>query len=161
MESARTTLAITRIIMSKQLGIILPNLGNNQLAFFTMLNVPTLMKAGVDTVLFFEDNERPIMKPPCAIMNASELWDFPGDVIATTLNNATYLSNLVKAKRRILYLWDLEWLRHNKNFIRNMEILRSNIELAARSESHKKAIEKYCNKEVKYIIEDCDFSGLM
>ena len=40
----------------KQLGIILNNLGNNQLAFFTILNAQKLISSGIDVCLFYEEN---------------------------------------------------------------------------------------------------------
>ena len=147
----------------KQLGIIISSLDNNQLAFFSILNANLLIQKEIDCVLFFENTSRPVIKPNVSIMNSSEVWDFCGDVIATTLRSAACLPKLIRARRRIFYLWDLEFLRpYGRNYIPNMELLRNpKIELAARSESHKRAIENYCNKQVSYVIDDCDFSKIM
>jgi len=64
--------------------------------------------------------------------------------------------NSISPKRKLFYIWDLEWLRpHAKDFIANLRIYRHpKLELIARSISHAQAVENYANKKVNAIIPD-------
>ena len=69
--------------------------------------------------------------------------------------------NLKINARRMLYLWDIEWLRLTKssifNYKKNVELLSSkNVELIARSQYHADVIGNYCNRKVDFITDDWD-----
>jgi len=57
--------------------------------------------------------------------------------------------------KKFLYIWDLEWLRRPLNFDDIISVLsHPDINIIARSNSHKDIITNYCNKEVSGIVDD-------
>jgi hypothetical protein len=90
-----------------------------------------------------------------------DAYSFDGRIISTSLESTRFAVNLPVSKV-YYYVWDLEWLRPFKNdYITNLNIIHNDrVELIARSESHKKAIELYSNKKVSQIIENFSYEQL-
>ena len=149
--------------MTKQIGIMLSNLGSSQLAFYAIQHANKLAAENkADVALFYDTLVKPIIRPQTSIMNCVEVYDFPGLKIATQLHHASCLINVIFPGTIVYYVWDLEWLRGNTDYMRNMNILRNErLKLVARSESHAKNIENYCNKSVVAIVEDVNLEQFL
>ena len=100
------------------------------------------------------------MNPNFAIMQSSEAFAFDGTLVATTLNTASKLLKFPSAKEKYFYVWDLEWMRlKNKSFDGLSQVYGSKeLNLIARSEEHKWAIESAWNNSVKDIIPNFDMN---
>lgn len=86
---------------------------------------------------------------------------YNGNMICTSMNTLKILSNIHTNSKKFFYVWDLEWLRGNYNYIENVKLMRNDkIELIARSEHHAKCIKEYCNKAPCAIIEDWNLEKL-
>ena len=134
--------------MITKVGIILPHVFNTQLTYCVVKNIYTLVNnPKYDFVIFFEDLTPPMMKIPCAMMNVAEIHCFNGTLISTTLNNTVLSLKAINQARKIFYVWDLEWLRGQNNYLSNLDVYRNpNLELFTRSESYAKAIDNYSNR---------------
>ena len=145
-------------------GIMLPNLGQSQAAFFAISYANTLIasKSYSDFSLFICDTVAPVAKPLCIVTSIDRIHGFDGLLIATNLYLASLLVN-VTTQRKVLYLWDLEWLRdeHQGNYLENLKILQNpELILVARSESHAAVIENYCNRKVDAVVPNFNLKTL-
>lgn len=145
------------------IGIILPSLGTNQLAFETITTINREIMSGSkhDYRIFFEDLTPRVINPLCAVMNIAEIWNYSGLLITTTLSNTRFASKVVGDVKKVFYVWDLEWLRGKNNFIQNLSVYRDpQFALLTRSEEYAKMIEFYSNRKVNGIMERLAFGAL-
>ena len=99
-------------------------------------------------------------------MAASEVWNFGGVLISTDINTTLTLKKCFAPKKKIFYVWDLEWMRNRMGQTKSFEVLiqafsDEKIELVARSKDHAKAIENLSNRKVKNIVENFNIEKLM
>lgn len=141
--------------MNKNIGIILPNLEMNQLAFETIyaINKEIASNNGYDYRIFFEDLSARCIDPMCATMNSSEVHSYDGLLISTTLDNTKTALRAVGKIERVFLVWDLEFVRNPSNYIENMKIYRDpRIKLVARSTDHAKVLANYINRNADMIM---------
>jgi hypothetical protein len=148
------------------IGIVLPHIGNAQISYYAIkaINNAIAQSREHDFVLFFEQITTPVIKPDCGTMCVNELMLFQGTLITTTLaNTAMAISQSSrKANKIIYYVWDLEWLRPNKNnYLENFKTFNLASELVARSTNHAKAIQNYCNRQVSRIIPEFNLAEII
>lgn len=143
-------------------GIILPNLGQNQLAFQALCSINSLVHAQCPHTfsIFQEDITRPIVAPKVGVFNLVNICDFNGILLATTVNNSLTMRKSTSTARKVFYVWDLEWMRSTHNYLHSVQAFHG-VDLIARSEEHAKAIEGFCNNRVSAIIPDINFAGII
>ena len=150
-----------------KIGLILENTSSSQLSFFAITKSNQIIKRydnrENDFVLFFEDAVPHVVQPSFACMNSSEICNFDGVLISTSVSNTLLSISAIAPKKRYFYVWDLEWTRpHGKNFEYNMDAYsNTGVSLIARSEDHAKAIKNYCNRDVCGIVSNFNFNQLM
>lgn len=145
--------------MSKSIGIVLPNLGTSQLSVFAISFANKFFKTEHNCCVFYRNLSAHCIDVKAGCMTISEIWGFNGTIITTCLYDTEFLLKSISTGKKIFYVWDLEFLRDNKDYIKNTNIYRNpNIILAARSEDHAKTIQNYCNRKVDMIVDDFDFS---
>ena len=148
-----------------KLGIILNDTSANQLAYHVISNINKEVERTNknDYVLFFENASSVVISPACACMNSSEIWNFDGVLISTTVSNTLSSINAVTPKRKYFYVWDLEWGRRNGSDFENLVRVYSDpeISLIARSKDHAIAIENYCNRSVAGTVSNFNTKQLM
>ncbi len=151
--------------MKDRLGFIVNHLGNTQMAHFLIHNVNEHLEKHYDTdiIVFFENVVRTHTTPHFAGMNVNEAWDFNGTVVATSLSTAEKLLTFPGKKRRLLYVYDLEWLRPPEREFGWYESIYRNprIELIARSESHALIIENTWSRRPIGVVEDFNIKKLI
>lgn len=147
--------------MQSKLNILVPELGPSQKNYFLIRNLNALR--GVNVNVFAENLSRFCITPTFAVMNIAEAWAQPGTFIATNLSTASKLMTWPVAKRKLFYIWDLEFLRQNNRYYDAYSPIYTHKEfdLICRSEDHAKLITNAFNIEPKYIIENFDFKKLM
>lgn len=150
--------------MNKNIGIILPSMEISQLAYevITTINQEIMTSSPYDYRIFFEELSIQCVQPLCATMNVNEIWGYNGLLISTTLENTMYGLNLAGNVQRVFYIWDMEWLRNNKNYLQNLSILRHpSLMLISRSEHAAKELENYSNRRPNIIMPRLTLKGLM
>ena len=137
------------------IGIILNSLDNNQLAVETILSINSEInnQSKDDYRIFFENINLRVFEPTCAVMNISEIFNYTGILISTTLSNTKLALKTTGDIQRIFYVWDLEWLRREKNYLDNLAVYRNpNIKLVTRSADYAQMIQNYTNRAVDLIL---------
>ena len=145
-------------------SVLLQNIGASQLSYSVVQQLNHLgnIRPDIDTIVFYEDMHKNCLPPNFAVMQIAEAWGQHGPTIATSLSTALKLIGFPSA-RKIFYVWDLEWLRGQQRHYKMYADIYTypELELIARSEEHKKAIENAFNKEVKHIMPDFDTNQLL
>lgn len=148
-----------------RLGILLGDTTAGQLAYFAISQINEAVKKSSkdDFVIFFENATPCVIQPLCATMNSSEIWNFDGVLLSTTVSNTLTSLKAITPKRKYFYVWDLEWNRnHGKDFESSIGAYTNpEISLIARGSDHAKAIENYCNKKVCGSVSNFNLKQLM
>ena len=148
-----------------KVGLILNDMSANQLSYFAISHINEKIKTdnSSDFVLFFENATPSVVTPMFACMNSSEIWNFDGVLLSTTVSNTLTSIKAVTPKKKYFYVWDLEWNRANgKDFESSIgAYIDPEISLIARGHDHAKAIENYCNKKVCGIVPNFNIKQLM
>lgn len=136
------------------IGMVLPNLGSSQLSFLTISQANVGSGLTNDEFFIFTKNpSEPCVSPAFSCMNISEVIGFKGILFAVDLDGADLIRTVATQSKLVFYVWDLEFLRKKKDFIRNVEIYRDRrLTLVARSQSHANVISNYCNREPDMIV---------
>lgn len=140
------------------IGISLAHFSASQAAFYAIKFANKLFKTEHDCTLFYRDLMPHCMEIQAGCLTLSEIFGFKGTLITTSLYDTEFAIKAVGEGKRIFYIWDLEFLRNEKNFKKHLTIFRNpGILLAARSQSHSDAIENYCNRKPDMIVKDFNF----
>jgi hypothetical protein len=145
------------------IGIILPDLGMSQLAYFA-INQCNIGSASKDAFyLFFQNTELPSVAPLVSCMNVTELSGFNGVLVSTSVDTTLAAINSVNSTKKIFYIWDLEWLRKgHDNFLHNIKAFRHpDVKLVCRSRSHAQLVSNYCNRDDIAIIPNVNIGMMM
>lgn len=145
------------------IGIILPSMEIGQLPYevITQINFEIANKSKLDYRIFFENVSIECVKPMCGVMNISEIWAYSGLLISTTINNTIFSLKLKTDVVRAFYIWDMEWLRNEKNYLQNLSVLRDpRLILISRSEEAARELEKYSNRPPNFITTRLSFKDL-
>jgi hypothetical protein len=133
--------------MVKKIGILLPHTFDTQLAYEAIKegNYLVFDNHNYDVSIFFEEFTPPIIKPIFGLFNASEVFSYDGTLISTTLSNTKISIKTMKPERKIFYIWELEWLKNEKNYLDNISVYQNkDIELVTVSDDYAKEINNYC-----------------
>lgn len=146
--------------MKMKLGILLDNLGPNQLAFNVIKNGNEVKD--FDFIAFYENFLRPCIPPNFAIMQSFEAWSYDGALVATNLSTAGKLISYPICKHKYFYVWDLEWIRLKEKHYGGLQPIYNHpkLKVIARSQSHKDIIENCWNVKVAGIVDDCNISKI-
>lgn len=149
--------------MKKQsLGIMANNFSRSQLAFYAIHNGNKLVKnPGYDYTCFYSNLSPLCIKPNFSMMQLVEAYSFQGTAVATDYDTLQKLINMPGPNRKFYYAFDLQWLRQQPRpqYESLMMLYRHpEIEVVARSKSHKDIIENNFNLSNVKISEDFDLS---
>lgn len=140
-----------------QINVLVHDLNLSQLNFFMLkeLNRMAIQKEA-EPIIYFEVHSPICVKPHFAIMQLSEAWLQSGITIATTPQTATKLAAFPRCERKLLYVWDLWWLRpqYRSYPLISQIFLDQRLELIARSEPHALAIQNCFNRQVVGIADN-------
>ena len=139
----------------KKLGILIESLNISQQSMSLIVNCNRLSNdTDIDVIGFYEIYGQFPTPPHFSLIQNRNIWEFNGPIIATDIDSAYTLINCPLTPKKYLYLWNLEWIFHPANFYYYNAIYNhKEIELIARSEYHKKIIEKIW-KRPKFIMEN-------
>ena len=146
-----------------RIGVLMKNFSCSQLSFYVIRNINEVCNKRPENAYigFFENISGNVIEPSFCLMNMSEVWGFEGVLVTTSASTALTLIKSISPSKKYFYVWDLEWLRNPHNYHTLLAIYRHpSISLIARSESHAKAIENFCNKRVAGVMDDFKLSDL-
>lgn len=105
--------------------------------------------ATVDFAVFYESEARPCIEPEFLITNATDAFNYPGNLISTSLSTAYKANRFPKAKHSF-YVYDLEWMAMpNKQYEVLSEIYQKPKSILTRSDDHANLIQKIWNCQAR------------
>lgn len=132
------------------IGIIIPHLLPSQLSF-DVTNIINKNNSKHSYIVFYENILPNANSPFCPVTNLGDMKYFrSGRLVSFNLGSASLALNSINPINPLLYIHDLEWLRGNNDYIKNLKVMR-NIELATRSSEYSTLVENYCNKTCPFI----------
>ena len=150
----------------KNFSVLVPNTGANQISFclINQLNKLFEIDASIDVIVFYENRHKNCLPANFSTMEISQAWSHKGPMIATTISTAQNLAAF-PSEKKFFYVWDLSWIRNSRQ-VSNYESYKSiytdmSLEIIARSESHKRAIENCFNREVKHVVSDFNIKDIL
>jgi hypothetical protein len=147
-----------------KIAFAVSNLGASQFNHDLILaaNRAVDSRVDLDITLFFENISRPCLPLNVASMHIVEGWGYDGPVVATNFSTAEKMLRFPTVSKRMLYSYDLDWMRINPRDFRVMHGVYSNpnLILAARCTEHAEIIAKVWNRHVK-VIRFCDINAIL
>lgn len=143
-------------------GIIIDQLDSSQksLELIQSLNQLNLLDDYIDVCVFYKEFGISPIYEKFAVMHEEKLWGFNGIAISTSISTTISLIHAKIPKKKLFYVWDLEWMHNQYDFKSICNIYNNpSISLIARNEYHKEAITKAW-KEPKYILESFNYEQL-
>ena len=139
-----------------KISAILDNIGPSQCSFYLIKEFNKLSANHMNCCSVFVNRiTSPVIKPLFSCPIVAYFMGYDGIAISTTLNEASSILESSNNSKKFLYLWDLEWLYAPRDYDRVYNILSSpQLSLIARSESHAKIIENFCNRSVRGIVNN-------
>lgn len=146
--------------------MIVSHIGHNQLASYLLYHANQFYKTNStqeDIILFFQNIAKPEVVPVFPLMNISEIYNYTGTGIATSLETASKLLNAPGPSDRYLYLWDLEWLHGvSRSFESYLSIYSDpRLKFIARNQRQAAEFERCWNRPIKGVVDNCDLKVLM
>jgi hypothetical protein len=147
----------------KKIGFFVDKLDSSELAFLILNQVNKNADVKIDATIFTTSPSLPMVLPQCAVMGAVELYDYDGVAVATSLETAQILSNMIGPKKKVFYIWDLEWMRIPQKSYEALAPIYQDPQfiIAARSNEHAKVIENAWNIKVNIINPNVEIGGFI
>ena len=146
-----------------KIAAVINDLGPSQKAFYLIKEFNRMCaNAKMSCTAFVNTCSAYVTKPLFSCMSIAFFSDFNGVAIATTVEEANSLLQSSNNSDKYLYLWDMAWTEQPVNHDAFCNILRDpRLKIIARSESHAKTIENFCNKKVVGIVDDWNAEQLL
>jgi|TARA_R110000751_G_scaffold157076_1_gene262501 hypothetical protein len=149
---------------NNQIGFIVNDTTASELSFRLIKGINDYLDNGAkeDFVLFVENSSANIIEPNFATMSMSEIWNFDGTLISTSVSTTLSMNECFAPKAKYFYVWDLEWIRNTgMKYEQTIQAFSNEgTKLIAKSGDHAKAIKNYSNKKVDHIIENINIKAI-
>lgn len=136
--------------------ILLDHTGFSEQSYEIIKEVNLVVADSLQEVsIVVNDVSTKIMEVNTAVNNIAEIGCFQdGILIATNILNAAQILSAKTSARKVLYLWDLDWVFASYNYEWLYDIVADKrLEIIVRSEEHAKALKTLCGKEPVGILE--------
>jgi len=149
---------------SINLGILIDNIGPNQLAFDVIHQINRITKNNnkISFSLFVQNIIAPVIKPLCPVYNISEIMSFNGVMIATNFDTAEKMIKSVNQSLKIFYINELEWIHNPNDFLYYQNIVKTaGLIVFSRSEPYAQALARYAEVDSKAVMPNLEIEQLL
>ena len=144
-----------------KINIMLESLANSQEAFVAISYANTLNNNKKYSVsLITELVMTPIIKPNCAIFPLEKALYTDGINIATSISTGRFLKNCI-AEKKVLYLWEPEWIYRNLEYLDTHRIINSANILISQCDKHDECIYNLANRKSDFVIPNFDLMEIL
>jgi len=146
----------------KSLGVLVDNLVMSQKTFSIISNLNRYIEeTGNEAVVFHLAMAPVAAKTKFSIMEVTEAWPYKGMLISTSLPTTEKLIQFPGPRRKIFYVYDLEWVFGDFpfNYLNSIYNNRE-IEIAVRSQYHAELFEQSWKRKPNFVLEDFGFEQL-
>ncbi len=140
---------------TNRIAFFISSLAASQLSYQLIKNLNNFYEIDrsgqVDFAVFYEQEARPCIEPNFLITNATDAWNYSGQLISTTLSTSHKAIKFPKAKHTF-YVYDLEWIEmQNKQYEILSEIYQTPKCILVRSTDHSDIIKKVWNRPAQSV----------
>lgn len=145
------------------ISAIVKNLSASQKNYFLIKEFNKLcLNPDNSCSVFVEQIGFAVTKPLFSCPIIAFMSGYNGKIISTTLEETSMMIKTATNADMYLYLWDLEWLNRPVRYEQALNILTNkDLKIIARSKSHAKIIENFCNKSVCGIVDNWESEKLL
>ena len=146
-----------------KISAVVNNLGPSQMAFYLIKEFNKLSKDTKNSCsVFTELSGVFVTRPLFSCYSIAFFPEYDGTSICTTIQEAKAVLATSNSAKKYLYLWDLDWTQKPVNHKEYCDImLNDRLEIIARSDSHAKCIENFCNRTPIGIIDNWNHKSLL
>ena len=131
--------------------------GFSEQNYFIFNEINELVADSLEEVsVVVNDVSTKLMEINTAVTNVAEIGCFhDGVLVATNVINANQILSAHASSRKVLYLWDVDWMYASYNYEWLYDTLTNDkLEIVVRSETHKRALLNLCDKEPIGILQN-------
>lgn len=145
-----------------KIAVLLEDTNMSDLNYHVMTELNNRIGSKHDVFVLTNNVSSKVIKPDFAVMNISNINNvFDGVIIATSLSTARILNKTVTNSRKILFLYQLEWLYSVFDYEEVFGVLNSDdLAIIARSHNHKKLLKQTFNVDVASIVSEFDLEEI-
>lgn len=147
----------------KSFGVLINNLGNDDKSSKLTENINLLLNNRYiySPTIFFLHRTEPKALCRCLQIQQNHAWGYDGTLIATDISSAMILKECVRAKRKIFYIYDLEWMKLDVLIYRELCKIYKNpeIDLIVQNQEQYEIVSK-CWKTPVGIVKEFDYDEL-
>lgn len=128
-----------------KLGFAVDNLGASERSYFLIkaINEAVELYPDLDVTVFYCSLTQSCIPLNTASMQMTEAYGYDGTIVATNFNTAEKVLLCPAPKRKLYYVYDLEWIRHPLDFSLLSNVYQnSSLSLVTRCEDYKNVLEK-------------------
>tara|TARA_R110002020_G_scaffold429482_3_gene639057 strand:- start:841 stop:1290 length:450 start_codon:yes stop_codon:yes gene_type:complete len=144
------------------IGFLMGTVYDSPKNILAIKNINKLKDSGVDSSLFCDSVDRNFSVPVnTSVLQKAHAFNFNGTIISPDLTLVQQLKNMVYAKNRYVYLYDLDWMRIQNLHFGHVKttLLNDGIDIIVRSDSHYKLVSQLFKKP-KHIMKYWDVNVL-
>ena len=137
--------------------ILLDHLGFSEQNYDIIKDVNEFVVDSIDEIsIVVNDVSSKIIEVNTAVNNVAEIGCYQeGLLMCTNLINADHILSVNTSSRKLLYLWDVDWLHNTFNFEWVYDVLTNDkLDIIVRSEEHKRALKMLCEKEPLGVLQN-------
>jgi hypothetical protein len=145
-------------------GIIINNLGPNQQAFTTINRVNSLgqMDIPYKLTVFYKEPAQNCCRLATASTTFDRIFGFDGVLIATDLDLTLFMLRANMPKVKVLYMFDLDWVRGFGNYIQNYSMYNDpNLIVIAPSMAYANELTNYCGRKANGVVPQFNILDIM
>jgi len=136
---------------------LLDHTGFSEQNYFIISEINKIVADSLEEVsVAVNDVSNKLLEIDTAVTNISEIGCFHNGVLmAMSVINANQILSAHASSRKVLYLWDVDWLHaaYNYEWLHNT-LTNDRLEIIVRSEGHRHALLNLCDKEPIGILQN-------
>lgn len=143
--------------------ICIDNKSYSQCNYDVITKVNKYVENSIEEISFSTlDQTVPFVDINTAVFHPCEMDSFNnGVIIATSISNAKIILSCANSSKKVLYLYDLDWMFQFFEYDELYDILSNkNLKIIARDEDHVSPIKNLCNREPDAIINSFDLEKI-
>lgn len=142
--------------------IITEHLGFSEKNYMLFSEINNIVENSIhDVSVAPVDLSNKLMALNFAVLNISELSSFQnGLIIGTTIKHAVEMESVHNSSRKVIYLWELDWLFDNCDYEKTYDTLTNKkIEFITRSQEHRNALKTFCGRD-SFVLQEFELEKI-
>ena len=142
-------------------GVLVDKLSISQRDIFINVELNKMVNKyyEISPIVFFQDYAKTVQTPLFARLQIKDMFCYKNPVIANDIKTALLLQKTICPPRKLLYMWDLEWIYNKKYPFDVYRDIYFDFEIIVRNDSHRSKFSKTW-REPDFIVEDFNYEQI-